>query len=576
MYPKKTHPSQKSRALQQNLGFGIYMRYRRHTLLSNLGFILILIWTLSMNGSKVTASEGPESMASALTDTNPATPQKFHVREIKVLDSTVFSQKELDAVVQPFVGRELTIEEIRQAADAVTQLYLNKNYLNSRAIPVAPQGENPDGVVVIRVIEGRLKEIQIEGTQRLDPGYIRSRIELGASVPLNALKLEKQLRLLRLDPLFQYVEASLRPTGNVGQSILVVRVKEANSLTSALSVDNYSPPSVGAERLGTQLGIRNLTGIGDELTGSYYHTLDGGSDSFDFSYQIPVNAMDGKVQIRYAPTRSQITESPYNQFGIRANQDVYSINYRQPLIKTPSQEFALSLGFTYEDGQTFLFDSPYSFGIGPDQNGVSRTSVFNFTQDYTKRSPQGAWQLRSQFNVGVGLFNATINTAPVPDGRFFSWLGQVERTQILNQDQMLIVHGDLQLTPDSLLPSQQFVIGGDQSVRGYSQNIRSGDNGFRFSVEDQITVQRNEAGLPIVKLAPFIDLGDVWNQASNPNQLPSQTFLIGAGLGLLWNQALGIDHLSMRLDYGIPFINLQDRGNNLEDDGIYFSVRYQN
>ncbi|MEH2313573.1 MAG: hypothetical protein V7K35_19690 [Nostoc sp.] len=44
-------------------------------------------------------------------------------------------------------------------------------------------------------------------------------------------------------------------------------------------------------------------------------------------------------------------------------------------------EFTLSLGFTYEDGQTFLFDNLATpFGIGPDANGVSRTSIIKFGQ----------------------------------------------------------------------------------------------------------------------------------------------------------------------------------------------------
>ena len=116
----------------------------------------------------------------------------------------------------------------------------------------------------------------------------------------------------------------------------------------------------------------------------------------------------------------------------------------------------------------------------------------------------------------------------------------------------------LQLTPDSLLPSQQFVIGGGQSVRGYRQNIRSGDNGFRVAIEDRITVQRNESGISTIQLAPFLDMGAVWNKSNNPNQLPDQTFLVGAGLGLLWNQAMGIDNLFLRLDYGFPFIDLSD------------------
>lgn len=503
--------------------------------------------------------------------------KRIYVRKIKVLGSKVFSENELNAVVETFINKELSKEDIRKAADAITQLYLNKNYLNSRAIPVNQTAENSkNGIVVIQIIEGQLGEIEITGIKRINPAYIQKRIRLGAGVPLNAIKLEEQLRLLRLDPLFNNIEASLRPSGKVGQSNLVVRVQEAQSFKFGLSVDNYSPPSIGAERLGIQLRQINLTGRGDELAASYYRSVTGGANIFDFSYQIPVNAMNGKLQFRFAPNRSEITEPEFANLGIRAEQDIYEINYRQPLIRTPREEFALSLGFTYQNGQTFLFDQiPTSFGIGPDANGVSRTSVIKFSQDYVKRDTQGAWSMRSQFNFGIDIFNATINAAPIPDGSFFRWLGQIERFQRLNQNQLLIMQAELQLTPDSLLPSQQFIIGGGQSVRGYRQNIRSGDNGFRLSIEDRITVQRNASGLPTLQIIPFTNLGTIWNKSDNPNTLPRQTFLASAGLGLLWNQALGIDNLIMRLDYGIPFVKLDDKGNNVQDEGFYFSLRYQ-
>ncbi|WP_341527960.1 ShlB/FhaC/HecB family hemolysin secretion/activation protein [Nostoc sp. UHCC 0302] len=517
-----------------------------------------------------------QSEASPQTETPSESSERIRVRKFQVIGSTVFSESDFNRVLQPFAGRELTIEEIRKAADAVTQLYLNQRYINSRAIAEMQQPNSTDGIVVIRVIEGRLTNIEIEGTRRLNPAYIRSRVKLGAGIPLNSVKLEEQLRLLRLDPLFTNVEASLRPTGKIGQSTLIVRVQEANSLIGSIGVDNYSPPSIGAERFGFELRDRNLTGNGDELAGSYYRSFSGGSNIFDVSYQIPVNAMNGKVQIRYAGNRNEITEPEFKQLGIQADQDLYEINYRQPLVRSPREEFALSLGFTYQNGQTFIFNNqPFSFGIGPDKDGVSRTSVIQFGQDYVKRDPQGAWFLQSQFNFGIDLFDATINNDPIPDGQFFSWLGRVQRVQQLSDNQLLLIQADLQLTPDSLLPSQQFVIGGGQSVRGYRQNARSGDNGFRLAIEDRVTVVRNESGLSTVQLAPFLDMGAVWNNSDNPNNLPNQTFLVGAGLGLLWNQAMGIDNLSLRLDYGIPFIDLSDRGNNAQDDGFYFSLRYQ-
>ena len=239
------------------------------------------------------------------------------------------------------------------------------------------------------------------------------------------------------------------------------------------------------------------------------------------------------------------------------------------------KEFALSLGFNYQDGQTFIFDGrPFPFGIGPDKDGVSRTNEIRFGQDYTKRDSSGTWTFVSQFGLGVGFFDATSNDAPIPDGRYLRWSGQVQRVQKLSKKNLLVMQADMQFTPDSLLPAQQFIIGGGSSVRGYRQNVRSGDNGFRLSVEDRITLTEDSKKNPQIIITPFIDMGAIWNSSNNPNELPNQTFLISAGTGLIWRDFIGMEGLNVRLNYGFPLIDLDDRGDNIQDDGLYFQVNY--
>lgn len=515
----------------------------------------------------------PETEEPILPTPTPETPPPqpditIPVKNIEVIGSTIFGPGELDPIVQPYEGRSLTLEELRTVADAITQLYLNQGYITSRAILV--DQTISDGVVRIRVIEGSLARIDVEGNRRVNTSYIRDRIQLGAKTPLKKDALEDQLRLLKTDPLFKNVEASLRAGEQLGQSVLTVRVTEANPFDFYLSADNYSPPSVGSERLGISAVHRNLTGLGDQLAGAYYVSTTGGAELYDFSYRVPINAMNGTIQLRAAPNDYKITDPEFADLGIRGSSELYEISYRQPLVRSPREEFALSLGFTFQDGQTFLFNNiPNPFVIGTGPNGVSRTSVIKFGQDYVKRDPTGAWALRSQFNIGVDVFDATTNPDPIPDGRFFSWLGQAQRVQVLGTDNLLIAQLDLQLTPDSLLSSQQFVIGGGQSLRGFRQNARSGDNGVRFSLEDRIALQRNEAGLPILQLAPFFDLGAVWNDSRNPNEIDNERFLAGAGVGLLWQPVAG---LNIRLDYAFPLVDLSDRGQNAQDEAFYFSV----
>lgn len=492
------------------------------------------------------------------------------VNRIQVTGNTVFTSEQLDRITKPLEGRTVSFQELTSVITQINQLYLEQGYTNSRAVLEAQT--ITDGIVRVRVIEGSLEQIEIQGTRRLNSNYVRSRVNLGVGMPLNTNNLEEQLRLLRADPLFKNVEATLRSGTGAGQSILVVRVTEANPFDANLSVDNYSPPSIGSERLGVNASYRNLTGIGDELSASYYRTSTGGADVFDFSYRVPLNAMNGTLQLRAAPSRNEVTQAPFDQFDIRGESQLYEISYRQPLIRSLREEFALSLGLAYQNGQTFTFAGPTPFGFGPDERGVTRTSVIKFGQDYLRRDRRGAWSLRSLFSFGTALFDATTNPGSIPDGQFFSWLGQAQRVQVLNNNNLLILKADLQLTPDSLLPSQQFVIGGGQSVRGYRQNARSGDNGLRVSVEDRITLERNAAGTPTFQLAPFVDLGTVWNVSDNPNRQQRQRFLASAGLGLLWQP---LPNLDLRLDYGLPLINLDDRGENAQDSGFYFSVNYQ-
>jgi hemolysin activation/secretion protein len=531
----------------------------------------------SLPTEELTPVEKPTCVVSEVPNTGASSyfSLKFENSEVEISGSSVFNDMTIRSAIEQY-KQQNNLQNItpEQFADAITGLYLSKGYINSLAVPGQREASH-DEIIKIRVIEGRVGQIEIEGTQRLDRGYICDRIKLGVGTPLNTSDLEDQLRLLRVDPIFDSVEGSLRPEGT-GVSTLIIRVQEAPSFIGGFSADNYSPPSVGSERLGLELRYRNLTGLGDEAAASYYRTTTSGAEVFDLSYEIPLNSMNGSLQLRAAPNRNRVTEAKFKELEIRGYQELYALTYRQPLVRSPNEEFALSLNFTYEDGQTFVFDQPTPFGIGPDENGVSRTSVLTFGQDYTRRDSRGAWALRSQFNFGVDLFDVTSNKPPIPDGHFFSWLGQVQRAQILGDDHLLLISADLQLTPDSLLPGQQFVVGGGQSIRGYRQNIRSGDNGFRFSIEDRITVVRNESGAPTVQLAPFIDVGSVWNQPNNPNKLLKQTFLPSVGVGLLLNNLLNLDGFSVRVDYGLPLVTLDNRGENAQDQGFSFSVMYRN
>jgi hemolysin activation/secretion protein len=239
--------------------------------------------------------------------------------------------------------------------------------------------------------------------------------------------------------------------------------------------------------------------------------------------------------------------------------------FRQPIARTPTREFALSLGLDLRRSQTYILDDiPFSFTEGP-EDGESKVTVIRFSQDWVNRGTRRVLAARSQFSLGIDAFDATINNTGT-DGQFFSWLGQFQWVQQLSPRNLLVARIDAQLTPDSLLSLERFSMGGVDTVRGYQQNQLIADNGILGSVEVRVPLTSDPR---VLQLAPFFEIGTAWNNRDTDSD-PATIASLGLGL-----RSLITPDLSLRLDYGIPLISVGERGNSLQENGLYFSIRYQ-
>jgi hemolysin activation/secretion protein len=482
-----------------------------------------------------------------------------------VLGSTVFSPAELAQVVQPFENQRLTFEELLGVRTAITRLYTEKGYVTSGAF-LPPQDDLASGVIQVQVIEGELERLEIQGLQHVRDRYVRRRLERAAKAPLNLQEVESALQLLQQNPLFSSVRAELKAGTTPGRSVLVVTLKEARAFQAAALVANQDSPSVGAIRGTLFLSHNNVLGFGDRFATDL--GLSSGITDFNVGYTVPVNARDGALFVRYQRTRSEIVEPPFSVLDINSTSTTFSFGFMQPIVRTPRTELTLGLSFDLRQSQTFLFgNQPFSFSPGPDL-GESKIRVLRFTQNWINRNPYRVLAARSQFSFGLPIFGATQNEAGI-DGQFFSWVGQFQWVQALNRDVILIVRAAAQLTPDALLPLEQFSIGGIDTVRGYRQNLRVGDNGFIGSLEIRFPILQQADGIGTVQLTPFVDVGRVWNKAF---PILSPQLIASAGLGLNWQVGSAF---TARLDWGIPLVLVERQGDTLQDYGVVFSVRLQ-
>jgi hemolysin activation/secretion protein len=413
-------------------------------------------------------------------------PQTITVERFEVTGSTVFSATELAKVTEPFTKRPISLAELFQVRSAITDYYLKAGYITSGAY-IPPQ-KLESGVVEIRVVEGGLESIKVTGTRRLNPGYISSRIAVATGKPLNRNKLLEALQLLQLDPLIQSLSAELSAGTRPGENLLEVKVTEAKTFDLQLTLDNGRSPSVGTDRRQIQATEANLLGFGDRISLSYTNT--DGSNTFDGSYTLPINPRNGTVSVSFGTSKSNVIEEPFNILDITSKSRYFEVTLRQPIVQKPSREFALGLTLSQRRSEARLLNGEIPFpAVGADDNGVTRLTALRFFQDAVWRSSVEVIALRSQFSVGLNALNSTINSTP-PDSRFFNWRGQAQWVRLLAPDTLFLLRGDVQLANKTLLPLEQFGLGGIDSIRGYRQDQLLTDNGLFASAELRVPILR--------------------------------------------------------------------------------------
>jgi hemolysin activation/secretion protein len=550
-------------------------------------------------GLPVIPSDEPQAQPGSI-----ATQPSVQVKGFRFQGNTVFKDAQLlqapvtaGKTVGNSVGPEVTTETLEDVRQALTRLYVNAGYINSGA--VLPDQTVEDGIVTYQLVEGRLVDVNVAYIDPKDPNhprdrgrlrkqYILSRVRLGGQTPLNILRLKDELEVLRQNPNLTRVNAELRPGIAPGEANLDVQVGESNPYQLGLQISNRRSPSVGAEQVEILASDRNLTGNGDVLALRYGVNTGGfdawhwaGLDDYSIDYTIPVTPADTTLTFSYTRTDSLVVEAPFNDLDITSISDTVAVTVRHPFYRSPNIEFAMFLSQGWRQNRTKLLGENFSFSPGA-VDGESEVAPIRFGQELTTRSQADALALRSTFSFGTKYLGATEHADPdLPDGQFFSWLGQAQYVRRVQPslkkfftpadasrplaDWQLVLRGSAQVSTDALLPIEQFAVGGIDTVRGYRENQIVRDNGVAGTVELHIPIVTTVSGNRIVEVIPFVDLGygDNVNPPHNAEFLPS----IGVGLQYTPNE-----RVTAQLYYGYALRNVDRETDNLQDVGIHFNL----
>jgi hemolysin activation/secretion protein len=498
---------------------------------------------------------------------------RVFVREIRFQGNTVFTDQQLARITAPYLNREASSEELEEARRAITTLYVAHGYMNSGAI--LPDQDVADGVITFQIVEGVLSDITISGKGRhLRDSYLKGRLQHWAGRPLNLNDLKDGLLLLRQNPNVTQVNAELRPGTKAGESDLDVYLQEDVPYRLGIQIDNQRPPSVGAEEITTFGADYDVTGNNDLLEFSY-GIAHNGTDGFEFSgakdeagsYTIPFTVWDTTLKVFGNRSDTSVIEDPFSLLHIHDDLIRYGATLRQPVYRTANQELALALTFTRTHNDTSILGQP--FDVSGSVSGKVSTSVLQFSQEWVDRSQKQVLALRSAFNFGIDAFGVTDNGTD-QNAKFFSWLGQFQYVRrLFDTPNLIILRTDMQWTDEPLLSTEQFSVGGANSVRGYRENQLVGDRAIVASVEGRVPIAFDKTGAGIFQVAPFFDFGQA---AIVDGGIPGPNTIASSGIGLLYNPNR---HLNAQLYWGGRIVHVPNPHDNLQDVGIHFKVSFE-
>lgn len=440
----------------------------------------------------------------------PAPPgaEKLHfvLHDIGLVGTHRYTAKELLAPFSQWRGQTVSLAQVYKVASAILQRYHRDGY--SFVSVVVPPQKIANGIVYIRVIEGSVSNVVIEGIP--ESGIIRSlEARVTAMHPLHAPTLESEMLLLGDLPGI-VVKGVVEPDKSGEPGSLVLRlIGQPKRVDASMSVDNYASRYTGPWEASQMASLNNVLGGYDRTTLSAISSSPYGAAHFySLSHSEPI---DIRTTATVTVTRSEsapgFTLAPED---ITSETAGASVSMKHTLIRSRAENWSVTGTFDADDLESDILGTTlYRDRI--------RALRLNSTYDMIDR-----WQATDlvSFTTSQGLNGLGARQTGDPDlsraeGRSdFTKLGlTASRLQPLPKDFAAYTLVEGQYAPSALLASEQYGFGGPFIGRGYDPSEIIGDRGIAASQELRYT------GLPEWKKTqaqPFVfyDIGKTWDDYS--------------------------------------------------------------
>ena len=471
------------------------------------------------------------------------------VERFELDGNSKLTAEQIAAVIDPYAGQQLTIEQIYSVADELGALYRAHGY--RLATVTLPPQKISAGVIRLEVVEGRIETVEFSGNQTYSSEFLRQQVdqlEDGEVLSLEAM--EREMMLLNDLPGLS-ARSVIKPGSVYGSSLIDIETTEQR-VDGYLVGNNYGREDVGEWRLEGGVGVNNPLGIGDRFNFDFMHSQSDLLNFYAFGYSLPVNRHGTRFAVSYSQADFDVALDSgikvlFSGEELSGTTRSTRLQLSHPLVRSRDRNILLGIGLLHKDGNTQDKASvgvPHTLDREETINLLDVSVVMSQTHADHSLSNVSAvfWtNFRKRQNDELAVDDAG---APAGGGDRNRVRGKlrldVNHLRAFYAGWSLYLRAAGVLSVDPLPDSEKFGIGGPADVRGFPTSEVRGDQGYSGTAElrKQFKII---AGRDLLVRA-FVDAGKVYRKDRLPLVLHSESLSsVGFGIAIAPFKKLQID-----------------------------------
>ncbi len=545
-----------------------FVARRRERVVSHavpVGLAIVLLLAGRKGWATTTASPSAASKSAASKSDN-----RFDILEYRVLGNSLLPNRAVERAVYPFLGPNLDLAAIQHAVASLEKAYKDAGY-GTVFVDIPEQRVGDDGVVRLRVTEGRLDSVQVKGARYYAGRQLLAELPaLKAGATPNLPALQQQLARVNAQTPDRTVTPVLKAGPEVGTVDIDLDVRDDLPLHGSVEADDQYTANTTPNRVSASLSYDNLWQLNHSLSLQFQTAPADPKDAEVEAATYLLRQEDPAAGMwAFSAIHTDSNVATLGTLGVLGKGSIYGVRWIDPVVNTQALSQSVTLGVDYKD---FLEDIQLSGSPGLQ----TPIKYLNWSALYS-----GAWRTSDRtvsFSTGVNFgIRDLVNQPEEFDSRrygalpnYFYVRSSGEVLQGLPGGLAVLARFNGQWSPSPLIDDEQFAMGGLDTVRGYLVAEALGDEAATGTLELHSPEIGRSWGPELHGFYAFVfgDVGLVGLQEPLPEQ-PRWTHLGSTGLGLRMEGASG---LQGAFDYALPLVTgpYTHRG----DPRIDFSVQY--